>query len=52
MKLLVVAYQRAEAKFESVEKLVEMIRNDAVVARSALGEIEALKADPWLVTDE
>ena len=51
MRLLVTAYQRAEAKFESVEKLVEMIIDDGRVARRALEELEGLKADPWLVAD-
>ena len=45
-------WQRAEAKFESVEKLVEMIRDDARVAQRALGEMEELRGDPWLVADE
>lgn len=52
MRLLVACYQRAEAKFESVEKLVEMIHDDARVARRALAELEGLREDPWLVADE
>ena len=52
MRLLVACWQRAEGKFESVAKLVETIRDDAVVARRALAELEELKSDPWLVADE
>lgn len=52
MRLLVACWQRAEAKFESLEKLIETIHDDGRVARLALAELEELKADPWLVADE
>lgn len=52
MKLLVVSYIRPEAKFVSVEKLIEQIHDDAEVAKVALRELEGLKEDPWLVSDE
>ena len=40
MRLLVACYQRAEAKFESLEKLIALIHEDAEVASRALAELE------------
>ena len=52
MRLLVACYQRAEARFESLEKLIETIHDDGRVARRALEELEELRGDPWLVADD